>query len=106
MAFNPAPSHWIASFSEDGTLISVPIASFPELTAAEADGTTGDIRKVAYAFCEKLNAQFVAEGANVPVRMQIGKNTAYNAQTGQITASYVFTFTLATALTDVAAEPA
>jgi hypothetical protein len=46
MAFDPAPSSLFASWSEDGTTISVPIASITDLTAAEADGTTGDWRDV------------------------------------------------------------
>jgi hypothetical protein len=44
MAFDPAPSSLFPSWSEDGTTISVPIASIANLTAAEADGTTGDWR--------------------------------------------------------------
>lgn len=44
MAFDPAPSSWIPSWSEDGTDVTFPIASLPQLTAAEADGTTGDWR--------------------------------------------------------------
>lgn len=46
MAFDPAPSSLFASWSEDGTDITVPIASITDLTAAEADGTTGDWRDV------------------------------------------------------------
>lgn len=46
MAFNPAPSALFPSWSEDGVTISVPIASITDLTAAEADGATGDWRDV------------------------------------------------------------
>ena len=46
MAFDPAPSSLFPSWSENGTTISVPIASIANLTAAEADGTTGDWRAV------------------------------------------------------------
>lgn len=42
MAFDPAPSSLFTSWAEDGTTITVPIASITDLTAAEADGTTGD----------------------------------------------------------------
>lgn len=44
MAFDPAPSSWIASWSEDGTNVTFPLASVPQFTAAEGDGTTGDWR--------------------------------------------------------------
>jgi len=44
MAFDPAPSSWITSWSEDGTDITFPIASIPNLSAALADAATGDWR--------------------------------------------------------------
>lgn len=44
MAFDAQPSSLFASISEDGTNITLPIASVTDLTAAEADGTTGDWR--------------------------------------------------------------
>lgn len=46
MAFDPAPSSLFSSWSEDGTDITVPIASITGLTANEADGTTGDWRSI------------------------------------------------------------
>lgn len=41
MAFNPLPTNLIPSWSENGTNVTFPIASVPELTAAEADAVTG-----------------------------------------------------------------
>lgn len=52
MAFDPAPSSWIPSWSEDGTDVTFPIASLPQLTAAEADGTTGDWRNCLMRFID------------------------------------------------------
>ena len=46
MAFNPAPNALFPSWAEDGTNITVPLASITDLTAVEADGTTGDWRAV------------------------------------------------------------
>lgn len=46
MAFNPAPSALFPSWAEDGTTITVPLASITDLTAVEADGTTGDWRAI------------------------------------------------------------
>lgn len=106
MAFNPAPNAWLDNLSEDGTDITVPIASFPELTAVEADGATGDIRKLAYAIAEKLYAEYAERAeADRPQRMQITKGQGLNAA-GQIVATYGFTFVLSPASVDVAAEPA
>jgi len=52
MAFDPAPSSLFTSWSEDGTDITLPIASVDGLTAAEADGTTGDWRAVMHRLIE------------------------------------------------------
>lgn len=54
MAFNKAPTEWIASWSEDGTDVTFPIASVADLTAAEADGTTGDMRAIMLRLTESF----------------------------------------------------
>jgi hypothetical protein len=45
MAKDLTPDAWIPGWSEDGTNITIPIASLDGLTAAEADATTGNIGK-------------------------------------------------------------
>lgn len=103
MAFSAVPSTHIASWSEDGTTISVPIASFPELTAAEADGTTGDIRKIMYAFCHKFNALYEAMAvADRPVKMTTFRSSSIAGDV--ITRSYTITFKLAASGVEVADE--
>lgn len=93
MAATVTPSTWIASWSEDATTISVPIASFPALTAAEADGTTGDIRKIALAIVDRLwRAQEALAIDNRPTRMTIAKAEVADATNNAITATYTFTF--------------
>jgi hypothetical protein len=52
MAFDPAPDSIFPGWFEDGTDITVPIASITGLTSAEADGTTGDWRAVLYRIIE------------------------------------------------------
>jgi hypothetical protein len=104
MAFNPAPSAWLDALSEDGTDITVPLATFPELTAAEADGATGDVRKVTYAVLEKLYQEYAGRPeADRPQKMQLVKGQALNSA-GQIVTTYSFTFVLEAATIDVAAE--
>jgi hypothetical protein len=46
-----SPSSVYSGWVSDGTSITVPIASFPGLTAATADGISGDARVVIYAMC-------------------------------------------------------
>lgn len=93
MAINRAPATWWPSWSEDGTTISVPIASFPEMTAAEADGTTGDICNVLYAMLHKTYAKYVSLAtADKPTTMGVYKNVAENATTGKQTVTFTVQF--------------
>jgi hypothetical protein len=105
MAFNPQPNTWIASWSEDGTTISVPIASFPELTAAEADGATGDIRKILYAICEQLYQEWNSTLAgDRPSKMTVGRTSTVNEANDEITKRYTFTFVTTPSATEVVDE--
>ena len=93
MAFDPKPSTWLPSWSEDGTDITVPLATFPEMTAAEADASSGDIRKVLFAIAEKLyDAWNGTAAADRPTKMHIGKSTSVDVQTGIVTNSYTWRF--------------
>jgi hypothetical protein len=106
MAYNPAPSAWIPSWSENGTTISVPIASFPELTATEADGTTGDIRKVYFALCSQMYDKYLATAADSkPVRMSFQKNVTVNTTTNVSTVYFTCIFDCTISGIDVANEP-
>lgn len=105
MAFDPAPSTWIPSWSEDGTDITVPIATFPEMTAGEADATTGDIRKVLFAMSEQLYQAWVATATlDRPAKMTIGRTSTVNETTDEITKRYTFTFVTAAGSPEVVAE--
>lgn len=105
MAFTAAPNTWFDSWSEDGTKIEVPIATFPELTAGEADGATGDIRKVLYALMEKLVSEWNERApADRPGKMDVVKGSTLNPANNQITAVYQISFVLAPSALDVAAE--
>lgn len=107
MAFDPKPSSWLDNWSEDGTHITLPIASLPQLTAAEADADTGDIRKVLFALCEKLwnewNARAVADR---PSQMTISKSASTSAGSGLLTHTYTLRFVNEISAQDVDDEPA
>jgi hypothetical protein len=95
MAYTQAPSDWITDWSEDGSDITVPIASFPELTEAEADGTTGDIREVVYAFLEAIRVKYLATAtADRPTKMTVNRSTFVDESTGVVTRTYSVAFTL------------
>ena len=105
MAFDDTPTTWIPSWSENGTDITVPIASFPELTAAEADGTTGDIRKIAWAIAKKLSdVWYATESANRPANMIISKASSVNSTADEVTHTITFRFVNTISGQDVKAE--
>lgn len=105
MAFNPLPQTWFAGLTDDGTDITLPIASIPELSAAEIDAATGDIRKMLYAITELAWTKWNAlPTADRPAKMTINKSASVNATTGLVTNTYVFTFVNAITGQDVATE--
>jgi hypothetical protein len=93
MAFSKTPTDWIANWEEDGTDITVPIASFPELTAVEADASSGDIRKIAFAIIEKLFQAWIGTAsADRPVQWTMSKSVQTNTTTGVQTNTYTCVF--------------
>jgi hypothetical protein len=52
MAYAETPADWVASWSEDGTDVTFPIASVPELSAEDADAVSGDPRNIWFALCD------------------------------------------------------
>jgi len=101
--FNPAPTELFANWSEDGQDITLPIASVPELTAAEADASSGDSRKIAYALMEQLHAWYSAiDAADRPAKMNVRRSMSVESPSVSRVV-YTVTFDLATA-SEVAAE--
>lgn len=105
MAFSKTPTDWIASWSEDGTNITVPIASFAELTAAEADASTGDIRKIMFAILECIWTEYNSlPTADRPTKMVIQKSATINTVYNKITNKYIFTIETDLGTQEVRAE--
>jgi hypothetical protein len=95
MAQDLKPSTWIPSWSEDATNVTFPIASIPELTAAEADADTGNISKVMSAMLECIYQAWLAQdAADRPTKMTICRSTSVNDVTGAITRTYQFQFAM------------
>jgi hypothetical protein len=107
MAFNPAPTVFFGtSYSENGTVMSVPISAFPELSAAEADAATGDSRKMIWALIDKLCTTFTnLPAANRPSKMRLTKSYGQvDPASGNFTASYSMTFNLTASGLELADE--
>ena len=95
----------MASWAEDETNITIPIASIPEITAAEADATTGDMRKCIYALLSKFYAFWLTiPVADRPAMMAIYRSTSTNDVTGEITQTFQFQFKVTNTGTEVADE--
>lgn len=107
MALDLKPATWIPNWSEDGTNVTIPIASIPELTAAEADAVTGDMRKCLFAFLMKVYASWLAMAAeDRPANMTLSRNPSFNDADGSITWQFVATFKVEVLSQDVVDEPA
>ena len=117
MAFNATPSGWLGAgytLSGSGTTAAVNFgisgntnATLPEITTAEANATTGDIRKIYYGIVEQLYQSYLAKAtADRPNRMAISKSSNVDATTGFITTNYTIQFVLAATGLDVTTESA
>ena len=107
MAQDLKPATWMPSWAEDATNITVPIASFPQLTAAEADGASGDIRKVLFAIMDKLLTVWDALAtADKPTKMLMNRSSSVNTAGTEISHFFSIQFTNTVATQDVADEPA
>jgi len=116
MAFNPTPSGWLTGYTLSGSGTTAAIsfgingntavgATLPEITAAEANATTGDIRKIYYGIVEQLYQSFLGKAiADRPNRMTISKGSGVDATTGLITTTYTIQFVLAATGLDVTSE--
>ena len=92
MSFDKTPTNWFESWSEDGTYITVPLATFPEMSAADADAATGDIRKIMFAILEKFYSVYLATAtADRPVKLTVTKTATADMVRSVIKSRYVFT---------------
>jgi len=93
MAFNKTPTNWIPNYSSNGSALSIPLASFPELTVAEADTVSGDIRKILFAIMEQLIGKWNSTNtADRPEKMTVSRSTGVNELNGEVTKQFVLTF--------------
>jgi hypothetical protein len=114
MAFNKAPSAWLgAGYSADSANDEITFTTadagsdigLPELTNAEADETTGDVRAIAHALVERLFQVWNATAtADRPVRMSVFRSLNGAPNGTDLIANYSIQFTL-TPEVEVADEP-
>lgn len=113
MAFDPKPSTWLgAGLTLVGHVLGLNTNDastnklLTRITDADADPTTGDIRKLAYALCEMLYAAKLSiDTPDLPSRMTIQAANG-TADSGRIRRTFTLTFILDAEETPVSDEPA
>lgn len=60
MAFNPAPSGWFPGLTNSATELTIPFTALNQLTQADSDPSTGDIREIVFNFCEAFSDKWAA----------------------------------------------
>jgi len=117
MAFNATPSGWLGSgytLSGSGTTAAINFGisgntneTLPQITTAEANASTGDIRKIYYGIVEQLYQAYIGKAtADRPNRMVLTRSSSVDATTGLITSTYSIQFVLAATGLDVTSESA
>lgn len=105
MAFTKTPTGYFAGWAEDATDITVPIASFPLLTAALADGATGDIRAILYAILDQAFTKWATlPEADRSQKMVLRKDSRTDTVSGVTTHTYTAVFKTSGAGQAVVAE--
>jgi len=114
MAFDKKPSTWLgagyAASTENHTITlntadAASDKTVPELADAEADPTTGDVRKLVFALMEMLYAAWAAqETADRPTRVTIYKSS--QASGAELTHTYTVVCVNDITAQEVADEPA
>ncbi len=106
MAMNLAPSHWLDGYTADSSGITIPLTALPGLSAAEANATTGDIRKVARALFAALHAAYLGEAeADRPQQMELSRYTNIDESTDTTARSYTARFVVEVGEEEVVDEP-
>lgn len=98
MAFNPAPSAWLGAGYSLGTnqvVFNTAAHGTPclaELSNADGNATTGNIRSIAFAICEKMFKSWALTAVDSrPTRMTISRNTSEDAS-GNLVKDFTFRF--------------
>ena len=99
MAVNMLPNSWITGYTGNGTTISIPYSSLPEITAATEANTaigetpaTGSIANVLHAILDAVVAKYDLLTTK-PVNMGVFKSVTFNQTTGKYAVSYTVNFT-------------
>lgn len=107
MAFNKAPSNWITGWTVvDGNIV-IPLATFPQLTEAEAHASTGDIRKIMFAFLRYWKGKWTGTAAaDRPAMLASTFSATTDSATDIKTEGYNFSLKSVATVEEILDEPA
>lgn len=92
MAFDPAPSGWFPGLTNSATELTIPFTALNQLTQADSDPSTGDIREIVYNFCEAFNDKWTStEQADRPDKTTISTSTSVQTVSGNEVLTKIYT---------------
>lgn len=93
------------TYSENGTAMSIPLASFPQTNADETDAVNGDSRNMIHGLVDGLATKFAAlPEANRPTQMNITRSLGSLDDQQRFPITYTFSFTVQAGTVEVAPE--
>jgi hypothetical protein len=102
---NPADNDLLgANYTADSTTVTLTIADFPDLTSVEAAAATGDSRKIIYALCQGIYANYKALTTDLPAKMTIARTTTVSDTTQTASVTFTIRFLTSEYTAEVAAE--
>jgi len=110
MAFDPNPDQWFPTgyaYASNAVTFNTAAHASPlltQLTAAEADAATGDVREVIRSLCHMWQEKWDAKAAaDLPTKMRLSKSIRYDSS-GVATETYVLNFTVGVSYGNLTAE--
>jgi len=92
MAFDPAPSGWFPGLTNSATELTIPFTALNDLTQADSDPSTGDIRAIVYNFCEAFNDKWAATAEeDRPDKTTINASTSVQTASGSEVLTKIYT---------------
>lgn len=100
MAISVLPTDWIPnwSYSTQDKNITIPRASFPEMSEEEADAVTGDFPDILYAILHAIYAKWASlDMADRPTNMTMSRGISGDPDTDVLEETFTFRFNTETA---------
>jgi len=98
MAISVVPTDWIPNWSYSAPNITIPIASFPEMSEEEAHPSAGDFPDILYAILHAIYAKWASlDMADRPVNMTMSRGISGDPDTDVLEETFTIRFNTKTA---------